>query len=99
LISKIPRRNEFKYVLAKDNYFTKPETVSMTREYGIGLVGTFRRQRNWPIKVCKEIDDDRFNTCYYYNERTNLLLMRGIDNSAVDILSTIHHPSEVVVKD
>jgi hypothetical protein len=64
LVKTPPRRNHLQYLLAMDNFFTQPSVVEMTRREGVGLVGTARRQRNWPPRTYKAIDDKWYNTLY-----------------------------------
>jgi hypothetical protein len=98
LVKTIPRTDTLKYLLAMDNYFTQPAVIEMTRQYGIGVCGTTRRQRYWPPREYKRINDKRFNTLYTLPDRRNFLMMRWVDNDVVDLVSTVHTGNECVKK-
>lgn len=98
LIQMLPRRDTLKYMLAMDNYFTGPNVMEMTRAYNVGVFGTARRQRSWPPREYKRIEDDRFNTFYTMEDKRNYLIMRWVDNKPVDFVSTIHTGDEVIEK-
>jgi hypothetical protein len=97
-VQTLPRRNHLQYLLAMDNYFTKPSVVEMTRREVVGLVGTARRQRNWPPRTYKAIDDKRYNTLYLLPDPKNFLIMRWVDNDVVDMVSTVHDGFETVTR-
>ena len=62
------------------------------------LVGTRRRQRSWPPKEYKDVNDKRFNTLYCLPDPKNFLIMRWVDNDVVDMVSTVHEGYETVTK-
>ena len=98
LIQSLPRRDHLQYILAMDNYFTAPSIIEMTRQYNIGVLGTARRQRAWPPKEFKRIEDNRFNTLYSMPDKRNFLIMRWVDNRPVDFVTTVHDGNEVIEK-
>ena len=56
------------FIIAMDNYFTRPKVMAALREIGIGVVGTSRFFRNWPskkFKVCVHQDKAKFNNFYH----------------------------------
>ena len=71
----------------------------MTRSYGLGLVGTARRQRSWPPKVYKDVNDKRFYTVYLLPEPKNFLLLRWVDSDVVDMVSTVHEGNSYKAKE
>jgi hypothetical protein len=98
LVKTPPRRNHLQYLLAMDNFFTQPSVVEMTRREGVGLVGTARRQRNWPPRTYKAIDDKWYNTLHPSSRPKNFLIMRWVDNDVVDMVSTVHDGFETVTR-
>lgn len=98
LVSSLPRRDHLKYVLVMDNFFNQPTTIEMIRGYGVGSIGTVRRQRNWPPKEYKRIKDNRYNTLYSFVDKRNFLLQRWVDNDEVDMCTTVHEGIETVLR-
>jgi hypothetical protein len=64
LIFQVPQTQDLKYILAMVIYFSQQQSLQMIREYTIGLVGTFRRQRFWPPKEYTGMYANRFNALY-----------------------------------
>lgn len=98
LVDSLPRKAQVKYHLAMDNYFTQPAVIEMCRSKYVGVIGTARRQRNWPPREYKRIDDKRFNTAYLMEDKRNFLMMRWVDNDVVDMVTTIHDGYSTVLK-
>jgi hypothetical protein len=81
-----------------DNYFNQPITIESVWKANVGSIGTFRRQRAWPPKEYKRVKDNRYNTVYSLEDKRNFLMMRWIDNTEVDMVTTVHDGYETVTK-
>ncbi len=80
--------NRGDHVICMDNFFTGPNGMDMARTYNVGAFGTARRQRAWLPMEYKQIEDDRFNTLYTFEDRQIFLIMRcWVDNKPVDFVS------------
>ena len=77
-----------------DNYFTSRNVMNACRERGMGAFGTARPSRGWPPEPIKEIDDMRFNTLYWCNDKENFTIYRWLDNNAVLFVSNVHGTDE-----
>jgi hypothetical protein len=62
----LPRRVERDYIITMDNLFTTGKVMSGLRDLNVGACGTARVRRGWPPTEIKSVDDDTFNTVYYY---------------------------------
>ncbi|CAJ1938795.1 unnamed protein product [Cylindrotheca closterium] len=98
LAEKLPDRDNKKYVIAMDNYFTLPDAMLRLRQINVACVGTARGRRGWPPKEIKDVKDDRFNTVYHINDRRNFRIFRWIDNNTVIVVSTLHDGTESIVR-
>jgi len=98
LVESLPQRDTKKYVCAMDNYFTYSRTMLGCRELGVAVVGTAKAKKGWPPKRFKDIKDKRFNTLYYLHDKDNYLIARWVDNSIVTMVSTMHDPTDKVLK-
>ena len=50
-----------KFIIAMDNYFTRPKVIKYLRDNNIGVVGTSRITRLWPSKELKDVSNVKFN--------------------------------------
>ena len=65
------------FIIAMDNYFTRPKVMAALRKIGIGVVGTSCFYRNWPskkFKVCVLQDKAKFNNFYHTVDEYGTLL-------------------------
>jgi hypothetical protein len=60
------------------------------------ILGTTRRQVNWPPKEYKRVKDKRFNTVYRMVDVRNFVILRWIENCVVNLISIVHDGYEVV---
>ena len=63
----LPNRENKKYVIGMDNYFTLPKAIKGLRDLGIACVGTARVRIVWTPKEVIEVSDNRFNNFYQLN--------------------------------
>jgi hypothetical protein len=80
-----------------DNFFTTERVIKMTREEGIGIVGTARNRRGWPPTEYKNIKDTRFNTWYVWHE-DDYAICRWVDNNVVNMVTTIRTGDETITQ-
>jgi hypothetical protein len=97
LVDTIPRRDTLQYRIAMDNFFTTERVIKMTREKGVGIVGTARNRRGWPPAEYKNINDTRFNTWYVWHE-DDYSICRWVDNNVVNMVTTIHTGDETITQ-
>ena len=95
LLPMSPDRN---YVIAMDNYFTRPNVLTSLTEIGIGCVGTARYARGWPPMELKSIQDDRFNTVYTIVDKGQFMICRWIDNNQVTMVTNVHTCDESITR-
>jgi Transposase IS4 len=98
LAGSLPRRNQLKYVVAMNSFFTRPRAIASLREMGVAVVGTARAKRGWPPPEIKAIDDARFNTLYLLHDTMNFLIARWVGNRAKTMVSTIHTGTEIQIR-
>ena len=48
-----------KFIIAMDNYFTRPKVIHKLRLLGIGVVVTAKYQQGWPPVALKQVDDQK----------------------------------------
>ena len=100
LVESLPKRNELFYVVGMDNYFTHAGALKHCLDLGVHAMGTARHKRGWPPAELKRIDDSRFNSLYHLVSRDgSYVTYRWVDNNVVTLVSTLHKPDEVVVKE
>jgi len=97
LVETIPRRDTLQYRIAMDNFFTTERVIKMTREKGVGVVGTARNRRGWPPAEYKSIDDARFNSWYVYHQ-DEYAICRWVDNNIVNMVTTMHTGDETTTQ-
>ena len=86
------------FVIAMDNYFTRPKAIYELRKLNIGIVGTAQYQRAWPPEALKKVDDKKcdFNDFFWTVDDYGTLVARWMDNGMVFCTSTIHRPGKSV---
>ena len=94
LVETLPYRDDKKYVVGADNYFTYPGVLTGCRDLGVGVVGTARARPGWPPLPISSVEDNRFNTLYSMRSKDNYLTMRWVDNNVVTMVTTIHNPTD-----
>ena len=86
-----------KFIVAMDNYFTRPKVIKSLRDNNIGVVGTSRLSRGWPSKELKAVSDDAdFNDFFYEVDDDGTVCARWMDNGLVFIVSTCHKVGKTV---
>lgn len=98
LVHTLPQRDELRYIIAMDNFFTVPSVISAMRMEGVGCIGTARARRGWPPSEYKRVTDDRFNSLYLLNDQKNFLIARWVDNNVVTMVSTVHTGKEEIMR-
>jgi hypothetical protein len=96
LTKSIPRRQELRYVVAMDNYFTYAKILAGMRDLGVGCIGTARFKSGWPPEEYKAVNDTRFNTLYLLNDKDRFRIGRWVDNNVVTMVSTVHTGHEKI---
>ena len=96
LIESLPRRDELQYVVAVEDLFTTRQVMVRSRQLKVAVIGTARRQRDWPPPEIKNVLDDRFNSLYLLRDPGNFLIGRWIDSNVVTMATTIHTGNETV---
>lgn len=82
LKSIVPDR-KYKFVVAKDNYFTIPNIMPILLEMEIGCVG-------WPPAELKASDNPMYNDLTWFIDNSGTLVVRWVDNNLVLAVSTVH---------
>ena len=90
-----------KFVIAMDNYFTKPSVMKRLRDMNIGVVGTSQMQKNWPPKALRDVQKETssFNDFYYDVDEYGTLVGRWMDNNFVLCVSTVHKVGQVIKRE
>jgi len=86
------------FVIAMDNYFTRPKVIFELRKLNIGILGTAQYQRGWPPEVLKKVDDKKcnFNDFFWTVDEYGTLVARWMDNGMVFCTSTVHRPDQSI---
>ena len=64
-----------KFVIAMDNYFTRPKVIAALRDLGIGIVGTAKYQQGCPPVCLKQVKDTTADFNDFFGQLTNLVLL------------------------
>ena len=85
-----------KFIIAMDNYFTRPKVIAALSELDIGVVGTSRFTKSWPPTSLKQIKDAHFNEFFFTTDEHGTLVARWMDNGMVFCVSTVHRVGQTI---
>ncbi len=85
-----------KFIIAMDNYFTRPKVIAALSDMDVGVVGTSRFTKSWPPTSLKKIKDAHFNEFFYTIDEHGTLVARWMDNGMVFCVSTVHRIGQTI---